>query len=71
MSEQSGSNIERPIEVHGSGEAYAIGNISEKELQRLRDGESFWKVVEDIDEFAPGGGSDGWEWSVDADRREQ
>jgi hypothetical protein len=63
------SEPDRPIEIHASGDARALAYVSEEELERLEDGEPFWRVAEEIPEFTPG--SD-WDWSVaskhDSDR---
>lgn len=55
------SEPERPIEIHATGDAGALAYVSEEELERLEDGEPFWKVVEEVPEFTPGSE---WDWSV-------
>jgi hypothetical protein len=58
------SEPDRPIKVHASGDAGALAYVSEEELKRLENGEPFWKVVEEVPEFTPGGD---WSWSVASD----
>jgi hypothetical protein len=58
------SEPDRPIKIHANGDAGALAYVSEEELERLEDGESFWEVVEDVPEFTPG---TDWDWSVASD----
>lgn len=58
------SEPERPIEIQATGDAGALAYVSEEELERLEDGEPFWKVVEEVPEFQPG---KDWSWTVTSD----
>lgn len=55
------SEPDRQIEIHANGDAGALAYVSEEELERLENGEPFWKVVEEVPEFTPG---TDWDWTV-------